>query len=272
MNYLQFDFEILDTEQSEQLIALLSQQGFEGFEELPPIVKAFIAEKDFKEEEFFEVIELFENLVYQKYTVENINWNKQWEEGFQPVLVNDFVGIRATFHPPLEKVLHEIIITPKMSFGTGHHATTFMMIQQMKEIDFKGKTVLDFGTGTGVLAILAAKLGAADVYAIDYDEWSITNTIENIQQNGSSNIRVAQLATLPAGEKFDIILANINLNVILDNLKSIVLSSISNTYVLLSGFLLQDETELKSSITAAGLQYISTLNRGDWILILAKMP
>jgi ribosomal protein L11 methyltransferase len=172
--------------------------------------------------------------------------------------VNDFVGIRATFHPPLEKIQHEIIITPKMSFGTGHHATTFMMIQQMKEIDFKGKTVLDFGTGTGVLAILAAKLGAANVYAIDYDEWSITNTIENIQQNGSSNIRVAQLATLPAGEKFDIILANINLNVILDNLKSIVLSSISNTYVLLSGFLLQDED--KRPIFINNLYNINIIN------------
>ncbi len=272
MNYLQFDFEILDTDQSEKLVALLSEKGFEGFEEEPTILKAFIAEKDFKQDDFLDVIELFEKLVYQKYTVENINWNKKWEEDFQPVLVNDFVGIRATFHAPLEKVLHEIIITPKMSFGTGHHATTFLMIQQMKEIDFVGKTVLDFGTGTGILAILATKLGASNILAIDYDEWSITNTIENIEQNGCSNIRVVQLSTIPSAEKFDIILANINLNVILISLKEIVSSSISGTYILLSGFLLENETAIISSITDNGLEYISTSQRGDWILVLAKMP
>jgi ribosomal protein L11 methyltransferase len=159
-----------------------------------------------------------------------------------------------------------------MSFGTGHHATTFLMIQQMKEIDFAGKTVLDFGTGTGVLAILANKLGASNVLAIDYDEWSITNTIENIEQNTSSNIRVLQLSTLPSDEKFDIILANINLNVILNSLKEIVSSSISGTYVLLSGFLLENEIVITSSLAEAGLQYISTSKRGDWILVLAKMP
>jgi ribosomal protein L11 methyltransferase len=146
------------------------------------------------------------------------------------------------------------------------------MIQQMKEIDFAGKTVLDFGTGTGVLAILANKLGASNVLAIDYDEWSITNTIENIEQNASSNIRVAQLSTLPSDEKFDIILANINLNVILMSLKEIVSSSISGTYVLLSGFLLENENVITSSLAEAGLQYISTSQRGDWILVFAKMP
>jgi len=272
MNYLQYDFEVRDSEQSEKLVALLSEKGFEGFEEESSILKAFIAEQNFNQDDFLNVIELFEKLVYRKYIVENINWNKQWEEGFQPVLVNDFVGIRAIFHAPLEKVLHEIIITPKMSFGTGHHATTFLMIQQMKEIDFAGKTVLDFGTGTGVLAILANKLGASNVLAIDYDEWSITNTIENIEQNACSNIRVLQLSTLPSDEKFDIILANINLNVILNSLKEIVSSSISGTYVLLSGFLLENEMVITSSLVEVGLQYISTSQRGDWILVLAKMP
>ena len=271
MNYLQFDFEVQDDEQLEKLVALLSDQGFEGFEEEPQLLKAFIAEHLFKQAEFTQVIEIFENLAYQKYTVENVNWNKQWEEGFQPVLVDDFVGIRATFHTPMEGVLHEIIITPKMSFGTGHHATTYLMIQQMQELDFKGKSVLDFGTGTGVLAILASKLGASNVFAIDYDEWSITNTHENIEQNGCTNIRIAQLDALPIEEKFDIILANINLNVILPNLKSIVLDSFSGTSVLLSGFLKENESLVVASLAEAGLQYISTLQRGDWILVQANM-
>jgi ribosomal protein L11 methyltransferase len=122
------------------------------------------------------------------------------------------------------------------------------------------------------VAILANKLGASNVLAIDYDEWSITNTIENIEQNASSNIRVAQLSTLPSDEKFDIILANINLNVILMSLKEIVSSSISGTYVLLSGFLLENENVITSSLAEAGLQYISTSQRGDWILVFAKMP
>ena len=271
MNYLQFDFEVQDDEQLEKLVALLSDQGFEGFEEEPQLLKAFIAEHLFKQAEFTQVIEIFENLAYQKYTVENVNWNKQWEEGFQPVLVDDFVGIRATFHTPMEGVLHEIIITPKMSFGTGHHATTYLMIQQMQRLDFKGKLVLDFGTGTGVLAILASKLGASNVFAIDYDEWSITNTLENIEQNACTNIRIAQMDTLPIEEKFDIILANINLNVILPNLKSIVLDSFSGTSVLLSGFLKENESLVIASLAEAGLQYISTLQRGDWILVQANM-
>ncbi len=272
MNYLQFDFDIQDNEQQEKLVALLSDQGFEGFEEEPQLLKAFITEHLFKQAEFAAVIEMFEKLVYQKYTVENINWNKQWEEGFQPVLVDDFVGIRASFHAPLVEVAHEIIITPKMSFGTGHHATTYLMIQQMQELNFNGKSVLDFGTGTGVLAILASKLGASNVFAIDYDEWSITNTHENIEQNGCTNIRIAQLDCLPVEEKFDVILANINLNVILPNLKSIVLDSFSGTYILLSGFLKENEPLVIASLAEAGLHYSSTLQRGDWILVLAMMP
>jgi ribosomal protein L11 methyltransferase len=272
MNYLQFDFEVEPGEEQEKLVALLSEQGFEGFEEEAQCLKAFIDENQFKQEEFSRVIDLFEKMDYQLYIVENINWNKQWEEGFQPVQVNDFVGIRASFHAPLPEVAHEIIITPKMSFGTGHHATTFLMIQQMQELDCKGKSVLDFGTGTGVLAILASKLGASDVFAIDYDEWSIVNTHENIEQNGCSNIRVAQLDTIPADQKFNIILANINLNVILPNFKSMVSASIPGAYILLSGFLIENESLVIESLVQSGLQYVSTLQRGGWILVLAKMP
>jgi ribosomal protein L11 methyltransferase len=272
MNYLQFDFEVEQGEQQEKLVALLSHQGFEGFEEQAQCLKAFIEQSQFKQDEFSQVIDLFEELVYQRYVVENINWNKQWEEGFQPVQVNDFVGIRATFHAPMSEVVHEIIITPKMSFGTGHHATTFLMIQQMQALDFVGKSVLDFGTGTGVLAILASKLGASDVFAIDYDEWSITNTHENIEQNACSNIRVAQLDAIPEGQKFTVILANINLNVILPNFKSIVSASSSGAYILLSGFLIENERIVIDSLSQAGLEHVTTLQRGGWILVLAKMP
>jgi ribosomal protein L11 methyltransferase len=272
MNYLKFDFDIESIEQQEKLVALLASYGFEGFEEDENVLSAFIAENDFNEADFFEVIELFENISFKKTVIENINWNKKWEEDFKPVLVDDFVGIRAWFHQPIKDVAHEIIITPKMSFGTGHHATTFLMIKQMHSIDFTNKSVLDFGTGTGVLAILARQLGAKKVLAIDYDEWSITNALENISQNNCTDIFVEQLDTVPFIEKFDIILANINLNVITANLSSIVNASFAGATILFSGILKENESDLKQAIEASGLKYISTLQRADWIIITAKNP
>ncbi len=270
MNYLQFDFDIDIPEQLDKLVALLAEQGFEGFEEEEDCLSAFIPEHNFNEDEFSRIIDMFTNVGYKKTIVENINWNKKWEDDFKPVLVDDFVAIRAGFHQPIRDVAHEIIITPKMSFGTGHHATTYLMIMQMQELDFSGKSVLDFGTGTGVLAILAEKLGAEKVLAIDYDEWSITNANENIKQNGCSKIHVAQLDAIPVSEKFNIILANINLNTIKSNLSSIVLSSLAEATILLSGFLKENETDLASALEVAGLKYLSTMQRGDWIVVLAK--
>ncbi|MGG9972390.1 50S ribosomal protein L11 methyltransferase [Ferruginibacter sp. SUN002] len=270
MNYLQFDFHSTNSSQSEQLIALLSNQNFEGFEEDDDSLKAFIPENLFNENEFAEIVKIFPSILYTRVSVENINWNQQWESGFSPVTVGDFVAIRAGFHQPITNVAHEIIITPKMSFGTGHHATTHMMVQQMQHIDFANKSVLDFGTGTGVLAILAEKLGASKVFAIDNDEWSITNTIENIEQNSCSKITVELHNEIPKGTVYDVILANINLNVILANLDSIATVAKTGTPVLLSGFLLENEDRIKSSTAEAGFTYLSTVKKGDWIAVLIE--
>ena len=120
---------------------------------------------------------------FSETTIEETNWNQVWESSFEPVVVDDFVAVRADFHEPIKGIKHEIVITPKMSFGTGHHATTYMMLEQMGKLDFKDKRVLDFGTGTGVLAILAEKMGAKKIIAIDNDEWSIENANENIKRN-----------------------------------------------------------------------------------------
>src|SRR5205085_7037613 len=139
---------------------------------------------------------------------------EEWEKNFERVIIDDFVAIRAPFHKPIQKVTHEIVITPKMSFGTGHHATTFMMIQQMQDVDFKNKKVLDFGTGTGILAILAEKLGATKITAIDNDEWSISNANENIKTNNCRNIQLLLSDSPMLSQKFDVILANINKSVI----------------------------------------------------------
>ena len=267
MNYIAFDFKISNPDQSEQLIALLSEQHFNGFEETENVLKAFIAESEFEETSFQFILDLFPGLVYSNTLVENINWNRQWEESFEPVLVENFVAIRAIFHAPVTAVKHEIIITPKMSFGTGHHATTYLMIQQMEAIDFVGKTVLDFGTGTGILAILAEKSGAAKVFAIDNDEWSIDNAKENVLQNGCTKISIEQYGYIPVFEKYDIIIANINLNVITSGLPAIKEVSKNGTLILLSGILKENEVALLEAVSEAGFKYIKTVQKGQWIAV-----
>ena len=266
-NYWQFEFETSDSNQAELLIALLSNAGFEGFEEEEKMIKAFVGEKNFDEICFDEAIEKMGNIIYVRSSIENINWNQQWEESFEPVVVEQFVAIRAHFHQPITSVKHEIVITPKMSFGTGHHATTFMVLQLMQQLEFANKTVLDFGTGTGVLAILAEKLGASHINAIDNDEWSINNTIENIEQNNCNKIEVNLADAIPIHKKYDVIIANINLNIILKNLGEIAAASLPGTEILLSGFLSTDEQVIKDGLTKNGLAFYSSLKKGEWLAI-----
>jgi ribosomal protein L11 methyltransferase len=270
MNYFEFDFETESAEQANQLIALLNDQNFEGFEEDENFLKAFIAEDKFDQKGFDEIVALFSSLSYTSSVIENINWNKQWEESFQPVIVEDIVAIRAGFHQPIKNMQQEIIITPKMSFGTGHHATTYLMIQLMLSVDLKNKSVIDFGTGTGVLAILAEKLGASRVLAIDYDEWSIENAKENILQNHCTKITIKQNSVFPIGESVDIILANITLNVISANIALMSQDVQKDAQVLLSGVLKNDEKNLTSVIQQNGFKLIKTIQKGDWIAILAE--
>jgi len=269
-NFYQFDFELPNQEESDKLIAMLAEQGFDGFVEEEDLLIAFIPELQFNQDAFEKVLEKFSIVSYTKSDIENINWNKKWESEFELVFVDRFVAIRAHFHEPIKNVQHEIIITPKMSFGTGHHATTYLVMKHMESIDFNNKTVFDFGTGTGILAILAEKLGAASVFAIDNDEWSITNTEENIEQNSCKHIQVALMETIPAGKQYDIILANINLNVITASLASITAITHPGTEAVFSGFLSTDEPAMKAALQEAGFQHVSTTQKGDWIAIRAK--
>ena len=269
MNYFQFEFEVHDTEQTDLLIALLGEIGFDGFEEENNLLKAFIPEEKFDASLFDSEMQKFDELIYNRSIIENINWNKQWEESFDPVVVDSFVAVRAHFHQPILAVAHEIIITPKMSFGTGHHATTYMVLEMMKGLDFKGKKVIDFGTGTGVLAILAEKLGSSHIDAIDNDEWSINNTRENIQQNQCSKIEVAIGSSMPPGRQYDIIIANINLNIILAHLESIVASATPGARIILSGFLISDEQAIESALIQNGLVFHAAVQKGEWLAVLA---
>lgn len=267
MNYIQFDFEVKNQGQSDQLVALLNEQGFEGFEEEDNFLKAFISENTFDKEAFEKIINFFDSLVFAQSTIENINWNQQWESSFKPIQVGEFIGVRANFHPSMKNVKHEIIITPKMSFGTGHHATTYLMLQQMQYVDFKNKAVLDFGTGTGILAIAAEKLGATKITAIDTDEWSINNAKENIENNRSSLIEIHKADCISLDNQFDVILANINLNIILNNLTEIVEVAAKNSVVLLSGFFKSDEAAIFNSLKKHGFTNMVSFQRNEWICI-----
>ena len=263
-SFIQVQFQNITAEQNEILVALLSNIGFEGFEESDNLLKAFIKETDFIKEEV-DTIGNNLNLSYTSSVIEQQNWNAQWESSFEPVIINDFAAVRAGFHEPVKNVQHEIIITPKMSFGTGHHATTYLVMEQMSKLDFTGKTVLDFGTGTGILAILAEKMGAKEILAIDNDEWSINNAKENLVLNHSKNITIQQAETIASGKAYDVILANINLNVIVASMNAIKKASNTGGLILLSGFLNTDEAQIKASLSSNGLTLHNVTRQKDWI-------
>ena len=264
--FIQLSFTDLQPEQKEILIAQLADAGVEGFEEVENGLEAFVNKSGYNKELIEEIILKYQ-ITFKESNVENINWNKEWESNFQPVQVGNFVAIRADFHLLIKEAEHEIIITPKMSFGTGHHATTFMMVEQMKEIDFQGKSIFDFGTGTGILAILAEKLGAEKIYAIDNDDWSIENAKENIGKNNCQKITIQKASDAISDLKFDIILANINKNVILENFNSLKNQLSKEGILIISGIIEEDKEEILIKASEFHLQLDKELSKNKWICI-----
>jgi ribosomal protein L11 methyltransferase len=265
-NYVQIEFGNISVEQSELLIAQLSEIGFAGFEEDANWLKAFIPEQDFDKVLLHCCLEPFQ-IKFTETLIPEVNWNRVWESNFAPVIVGDFVVIRADFHEPIKGVLWEIIITPKMSFGTGHHATTYMMIEQMRALDFTGKSVFDFGTGTGVLAILAEKLGANKIIAADNDQWSIENAKENFAINHCTGVDLQFSDSANMGGQFDFILANINKNVILDNLRFFKQHLAQKGILLLSGILPGDEDAILESPQGSGFKLNFKHQRHNWLFL-----
>ena len=274
-DYIKIEFEFLSNEQKEIVIALLTEMNYEGFQEEGDLLKAYILSGDYNEEELTH----FANerkLNFSVTKVENKNWNQEWESNFHPVIINSpihdnpWLAIRAGFHKPIKNVEHEIIITPKMSFGTGHHVTTSMMIRMMSELNFYGKTVLDFGTGTGVLAILSEKLGASEIIAIDNDDHSIQNAEENIQTNDCSKIQLLKSSAAKGTHQFDIILANIIKGVILNNLDSLARQLLPGGVLVLSGLLKDDGKEILQSSKNYGLLLRKKIEEEGWICLQIK--
>jgi ribosomal protein L11 methyltransferase len=264
--FIEVHFAGVDSVAQEILVAQLADIGFDGFEQGLDFLNACIPESNFNEAELNH-IQIVQEHPPTVSRVEQKNWNEEWEKSFQPVIIDNFCAIRASFHEHVAGVQHEIVITPKMSFGTGHHATTFQVIQLMEQTDFKNKTVLDFGTGTGVLAILAEKLGASNILAIDNDEWSINNARENIQTNLCSAIRLQHDQQLPKDEHFDVILANINKHVIVDNLHSMAKQLRTGGVLILSGLLKDDLQEIADAALRESLFVKTHSQKYDWIAL-----
>lgn len=272
MNYTALNFRIDPASDltREIIIAELSQKGFEGFLETENGVVGYIENELFKEIKK-SGFDFLNNLDYGQITVEEEfilekNWNELWESNYDAVVISDQVLIKAPFHHIDERYKYEIIIEPKMSFGTGHHATTALMMENMLSLNFDGKTVLDMGCGTGVLSILASKMGALSVLAVDLNEWAYENTIENVRNNDLSNIRVMLGdCDLIQDKKFDYILANITKTVILENFSKFAQALSENGIILLSGFLIDDLDDIKNACNNYRLIYHSMMQKKDWI-------
>ncbi|MFT3845172.1 MAG: 50S ribosomal protein L11 methyltransferase [Lacibacter sp.] len=266
-NYIKASIDSSVDEEREILIALLSNEGYDGFEETPSGLNAYISEEIFDEALLKEILQPFEKAV-QTEVIAPKNWNAEWESNYEPVIVEDFVAVRAHFHQPITNVKHEIIITPKMSFGTGHHATTWQVMKLMQEIDFTNKTVFDFGCGTGVLAILAEMLGASSVLAIDNDDWCIENSLENVANNHCAKTEVKKGEEPPVNRQFEIILANINRHILLQNMDVMAKTLGKNGYLLVSGFYANENSILTDAATVQGLQLIKASDRHNWSAML----
>lgn len=254
---------------TEILISLLGDMGFDSFVENEVGFDAYIPEEldgDLHLTEFE-----FDDFAFSfdKERIEQTNWNAEWEKNFEPVLVDDLLLIRAPFHEPNKAVKHEIVIMPKMSFGTGHHDTTWLMCKQLFDLDIKGKSVLDMGCGTGVLAILAKKLGAGEVVGIDIDAWSVENSIENCANNNCADIEVklGDKELLDNYKAFNIILANINKNVLKVQIPLYAKLLKTRGVLLLSGFFNTDVEELEQHAKANQLNLLQTFTKNNWTVM-----
>lgn len=274
MDYLEFKITCLE-EFREILIAELAEIGFDSFLETESGIDAYAPESDFDREAFDQLIESYRHsagITLTEGKMPKVNWNEEWEKNYDPIEVDDLVYVRASFHESQPGFQHEIVINPKMSFGTGHHATTFQMLRHQGQLDHQGKRVLDVGSGTGILAIMAHLLGASQVEAFDIDDWCVDNGNENFDLNGlGTRMGLGTIRQVNPKGPFDIVLANINKNVLLDEMEIYSELLVSGGYLLLSGFYTQDIEDLVQAAQPLGLTLIQSSEKDNWAaLILQK--
>ncbi len=247
--------------------AQLADIDFESFEETEQGVNAYIQERYFDEEKVKDVFSSLEKIQveYEQKLIPAQNWNAVWESNFEPVIIDDCCSVRAPFHPKPEGVEFDLVIEPKMSFGTAHHETTSLMISYLLKTDVKGKDVLDMGCGTAVLAILAGMKGAKNITAIDIDPWPVENAKENARNNNVSPIEVIMGGAEQLGKKsFHVILANINRNVLLADMSSYSNVLNKNGTLFLSGFYKEDLEQITNSASENGLEFVSFETKNNW--------
>lgn len=268
MNYVALNITHPDATLREVAVAVLGEMPFETFEEYDGGIKCYIAELNFDALAVESVLAEM-GITPNYYSVENIphqNWNEEWEKSYTPIVVGSFAGVRAPFHPPNTDVEFDLVISPKMSFGTGHHPTTAQCLALMQEIDFTGKRVFDFGTGTGVLGILALKLSASFIDANDVDDWVIDNANENFTLNGFTEnylVTLNPLSQYPANS-YDIVLANINKNVIMAHLAEISRLLKPKGTIIFSGFFDTDLPDITAEATKHSIIYITHTTLNNW--------
>lgn len=273
MKYLNYQFTVLPPEPgSEILMALLADEGFESFDANENGFDAFITEQNEKNINLNNLSFDDFTFSYKVKTIEPTNWNSEWEKNFEPVIIDNLLAIHANFHQPIKNVKFNIEITPKMSFGTGHHQTTRLVSKQLFELDVNNKTVLDMGCGTGILAILAEFLGAKKILGIDIDEWSVENSIENVNINNCKNISIKKgdVQDLENENNFDIILANINKNILKKHLPHYSTKLNKTGKLILSGFFSTDVNELIELATQHNLTKVLVNTDNEWAMILLQ--
>ena len=260
---------------AEILMAEVAEAGFDTFMETEKGFEAYVELEKFDKEQLQYIKDRYSpqtSLVFYQDRIQKQNWNEEWEKSYQPIIVDDRCLIRAEFHK-IEKVYpYEITITPKMSFGTGHHQTTYLMVKAQMDIDHRRKRVMDAGCGTAILSVMASKLGAKEVIAFDIDEWSVINGQENIEVNHANNITIQQgkLNELAISGTFDIILANINKNVLLEEIKLYQQYLMDDGLLLLSGFYTHDIDDLLNEGATFNLKEVRRDEREAWASLLLK--
>jgi len=272
MIYIAYDFTVKPKEPAtEILIAELGVKGFESFVETENGVTAYIQKKEHNDT-ILNTIFVLKNkefdISYTREEIDQVNWNSEWEKNFNPIQVDNLVSIRAPFHknPNLK---YDIIIEPKMSFGTGHHETTHMMVQHLLNLDLENRKVLDMGCGTGILAIFAEMKGAQTIDAIDIDKWCYENSIENCERNHCKHISVYQGdASLLTNKKYDLIIANINRNILLNDISAYANCLNNNGILLLSGFYMEDIPIIDAEASKYALQLDRSIESNNWVSLM----
>lgn len=273
MNYVEVQLE-LASEFTEILMAELAEIGFESFVETDEGLSAYIPEEDFSDIALQQLIAKYSDstaIACSWKSLERKNWNEEWERSYEPIEVGKEIRIRATFHEPDPSFTYDLLIQPKMSFGTGHHETTWLVMSEQLNLPHAGLSIMDVGCGTGILAILASKLGAESLLGFDIDEWAVENTAENFAMNGlgsEAEVFKGTIVDVPAEKQFGGILANINRNILLDEISKYVKHLLPGGWLVTSGFYEMDQADIEKCAAANGLKKVRSNTRNQWATVV----